>query len=250
MKRILILSAFPDEQKHYINTLKTKETKCFGFVKTTICEYKNTLIYLATTGMGTINAALTLATIAAQVPFDAVFFSGTSGGIDARLKIGDVVVATETFDADIFSIHDNVIGTPFEGALVNPNKEGKTPRFFNAHAKLLEPVKTDKWAFSVFQGRIASSNHFPSPAELFADIKAKNAMAIDMESTALYQFAWASNLPCLAVRGISNILDHKGTDDDVANSDVASSDHAAMLVLDCVDALITSHKSRPSIAKL
>lgn len=242
MKQILILSAFPDEQKHYMATLTVKEKKQLGFVDVTICEHEGVFIYLATTGMGTVNAALVLATLAARMRFDAVFFSGTSGGIDASLKIGDVVVATDAFDADIFSIHEAVVGTPFEAALVNPNKKEKTPRFFEAHPKLLEHAKTDKWAFGVFKGRIATSNHFPSPAELFAEIKAKNSMVIDMESVALYQFSWASNLPCLVVRGVSNVLDHKGVDEDVAQSDVSSSDHAAMLVLDCINALVLLHQ--------
>lgn len=242
MKQILILSAFPDEQKHYMSTLTVKEKKQLGFVDVTICEQEGVLIYLATTGMGTVNAALVLATVAAQIQFDAVFFSGTSGGIDAGLKIGDVVVATDAFDADIFSIHEAVVGTPFEGALVNPNKKEITPRFFEAHPRLLDHTNTDKWAFGVFKGRIATSNHFPSPAELFAEIRAKNSMVIDMESVALYQFSWVSNLPCLVVRGVSNVLNHKGADDDVAKSDVSSSDHAAMLVLDCVNALVLSHK--------
>ena len=67
-------------------------------------------------------------------------------------------------------------------------------------------------------------------------------MVIDMESVALYQFSWASNLPCLVVRGVSNVLDHKGVDEDVAQSDVSSSDHAAMLVLDCINALVLLHQ--------
>ena len=42
--------------------------------------------------MGTINAALVFATLAAHLTPDAVFFSGTAGAIDPKLNIGDVVV--------------------------------------------------------------------------------------------------------------------------------------------------------------
>lgn len=229
--KILILSAFEEEQTYYHNNLDLKPNMQLGFVKVYSCILETTTLYFATTGMGTINAALTLATLAAQINPDYIFFSGTAGGIDPKLKIGDVIVATQAFDADIFSIHDNVKGTPFEPALINPNNGSLTPRFFTADSNLLKNMHQQSEDFSTQHGILATSNHFPSPESLFQQIKANNAIAIDMESAAIYQYAWLSETPSLIVRGISNLLDSDGHDNNVANSDVCASDRAATLIM-------------------
>ena len=129
---ILVLSAFPEEQIYYKKNIVTTSSSTIGFIEVTHCKTASATIYLATTGMGTINAAAVLATLAVHLKPDVVFFSGTAGGIDHRLTIGDVVVGQDAFDADILSIHEAVIGTPFEGALINPNTLKKTPQIYYA----------------------------------------------------------------------------------------------------------------------
>ena len=235
---ILILSAFPEEQDYYKKTLHPYASLKIGFIEVISCQVDSTTIYLATTGMGTINAALVLATLAAHLKPDAVFFSGTAGAIDPKLNIGDVVVGQDAFDADILSIHDAVIGTPFEGALINPNLKEKTPQIYSANEWLLKSATLPQASrYSLFHGRVATSNHFPAPKELFEQIKVNNSMVIDMESAAIYQFGWLTRLPVLVVRAVSNKLDAQGADNEVDNSDIRSSDHAAKLVLHCIETI-------------
>lgn len=235
---ILILSAFPEEQDYYKQTLQPQAPIKIGFIEVITCETASATIYLATTGMGTINAALVLATLAAHLRPDAVFFSGTAGAIDPKLNIGDVVVGQDAFDADILSIHDAVIGTPFEGALINPNTKEKNPQIYSGSEWLLKSATLPLTSrYGLFHGRIATSNHFPAPKELFDQIKANNSMVIDMESAAIYQFGWLTQLPVLVVRAVSNKLDDHGADDKVDSSDIRSSDHAAKLVLHCIEAI-------------
>ncbi len=78
---ILILSAFPEEQDYYMHTLQTQAPIKIGFIEVISCRTENATIYLATTGMGTINASLVLSTLAAHLNPDAVFFSGTAGKV-------------------------------------------------------------------------------------------------------------------------------------------------------------------------
>src|SRR3990167_3981740 len=193
---ILILSAFPEEQDYYKKTLHPQAALKIGFIEVISCQTDSATIYLATTGMGTINAALVLATLAAHLKPDAVFFSGTAGAIDPQLNVGDVVVGQDALDADILSIHGAVVGTPFEGALINPNKQEKTPQIYSANEWLLKfatlPLAS---RYCLFHGRIATSNYFPAPKELFEQIKANHSMVIDMESAAIYQFGWLTQLP-------------------------------------------------------
>ena len=60
---ILILSAFPEEHDYYKRTLHSHASLKIGFIEVLSCQADRATIYLATTGMGTINAALVLATL-------------------------------------------------------------------------------------------------------------------------------------------------------------------------------------------
>lgn len=232
---ILILSAFPEEQDYYKRKYQFHTSLKINFIEVLSCQIENAFVYLATTGMGTINAALVLGILAAHLKPDAVFFSGTSGAIDPRLNIGDVVVGRDAFDADIFSIHDAVINTPFESALINPNKKEKTPQIYSANEWLFKTaILENKPEYNLLYGRIATSNHFPSPKELFVQIKENKSMIIDMESATIYQFGWLSQIPALVVRSVSNKLDAQGRDEEVNNSVISSSDNAAALVWHCI----------------
>jgi adenosylhomocysteine nucleosidase len=235
---ILVLSAFPKEQSYYKETaLKFVREQAVCGISVRVYAYMTHEIYLACTGMGTTNAALVISALAAVHAFEAIFFSGTAGAIDSKLSIGDVVVANETFDADIFSIHDAVAGTPFESALVNPNTQTATPRFFPSTYPSDKYPEFSTMPFNVYQGRVVTSNHFPSPVALFEFIKSQQPLSIDMESNALYQHAWITKVPCLVVRAISNALDDEGGDKAVADSDVSASDHAAQVVMACIENL-------------
>lgn len=234
---ILVLSAFPAEQDYYKKNLHPQVLSKIGLIEVITCQTASATIYLATTGMGTINAAIVLATLAVELKPDAVFFSGTAGAIDPELNIGDVVVGQDAFDADILSIHDTIIGTPFEKALIHPNKKEKTPQIYSGNAWLLKSaILSLAPPYRLFHGRIATSNHFPAPKALFNQIK-KNALVIDMESAAIYQFGWLTQLPVLVVRAVSNKLDDLGVDKEVDSADISSSDHAAKLVLHCIETI-------------
>lgn len=236
MNNYLILSAFPAEQTHYIDTIEIIETKKIAFIDVTVGKLNNKQLYFATTGMGTSNAACVVATLCAMIKFEMVIFSGTCGGIDKRLNIGDVIIAESVFDADIFSIHDAVIGTPFEGALINPNIKEKTPEFFPT-STITDTHDISYQSFHVFTGKLATSNHFPSPAALFQTIQRYAILGIDMESSAIAQFSWLSKVPCMIIRGVSNLLNHKGNDKDVHNADISSSNNAAKTTINLVKKL-------------
>lgn len=232
MKKTLILSALVEEQNYYFQHLKINRTEKIGFVTVSIVQTETTALYLALTGMGTTNAALVLGTLATAIDFDAIFFSGTCGGIAADLKIGDVVIVDDAFDADIFTVHDEVQGTPFEPALIHPHKQEMTPRFYPATLKNLINIEMN---FPIYNGRAATSNHFPSPPAFFEIIKAQHAVIIDMETSVIYQYAWLTNTPCLVVRGVSNLLNEAGGDDHAADADVSSADHAAAVTLAIIE---------------
>ena len=240
-----ILSAMPEELE-YFQSIFQKDT-CNSYLvnglEFKVYEYKNKKILLANTGLGTTFAASVLTLIHHHFHPSYIFFSGTAGGINHSLKLRDVIIVEKAFEAEIQGAFELLPNTPFEGCLTHPLKQQAFPPIYSADAELLNIASnvssTDS---SIYTGTVVSSNAFPAPQELFDRIKSADPYSIDMETSAIYQVAWLLKLRVIAVRGISNILKHNGTDDKVHESDVrGSSEAAAKVVLKIVDAIVLKY---------
>lgn len=187
---------------------------------------------LAFTGLGTTFAASALTLIHSYFQPDYFLISGTAGGIKEGLKIRDVVVVEKAFEAEIQDVFTLVKNTPFESCLKHPMKNDFFPSLYSANAELLSLSESlNLKDITLHKGTIVSSNTFPAPKELFNKIKSFDPYSIDMETSAFYQTAWLLNAKVLAVRGISNILNHDGSDDKIHESDLKGSSLAAASVL-------------------
>lgn len=208
-----------------------------------VYDYKNQKILLANTGFGTTFAASVITLIYQYFHPDYVFLSGTAGGINPKLKICDVVIVEKAFEAEIQGAFKLLKGTPFESCLTHPLNKQVFPSIYFADEDLLNIASnmsaTDS---SIYRGTAVSSNTFPAPQELFDRIKTEDPYSIDMETSAVYQVAWLLKIRVLAIRGISNLLNHDGTDDKIDESDVkGSSEAAAKVVLKILDHLLAGH---------
>tara|TARA_A100001015_G_scaffold37020_1_gene40774 strand:- start:656 stop:1159 length:504 start_codon:yes stop_codon:yes gene_type:complete len=162
--------------------------------------------------------------------------------------IGDVIIAAQAFDADIFNIHNTIANTDFSSALIHPNTDTLTPRFYSADTTLLTLAQSVSHTHNnVSSGIIATSNHFPAPKALFELIKNNHADIIDMESAAIYQYSWLTGIPSLVVRGISNRLNANGDDEDTSCCDIDNSAaNAANIIIHCTKQLRRQHLSKSS----
>ena len=165
------------------------------------------------------------------------------GGINPKLKICDVVIVEKAFEAEIQGAFKLLKGTPFESCLTHPLNKQVFPSIYFADENLINIASnisaTDS---SIYRGTAVSSNTFPAPQELFDRIKTEDPYSIDMETSAVYQVAWLLKIRVLAIRGISNLLNHDGTDDKINESDVkGGSEAAAKVVLKILDHLLTGH---------
>lgn len=196
-------------------------------------EIANKKIAICVSGIGTSFSAIVTGSLCSELNPKAIFFCGTCGGIDPKLKIGDIIIASSAFEAEIQNMNTAFAGTPFEDGLTHPSKQQIPALKYNADATLLEHAKKIMPANkNIYFGPLASSNQFPSPADLFAELKKQKTLAIDMETSAIYQAGWLLNTPCLAVRCVSNCLDNKGNDPDIhsAKAEDAAKIAAAVLI--------------------
>ena len=183
------------------------------------------------TGMSLVNAAMNNQSAVDHFHPAAVFFTGIAGGIDPDLHPGDVVVPTRWhYHSEAFYVNET---SPGQFALpaffkqkylnfgmifpedVTVKREGmndweEVPEF-RADDKLLAAAQratggADGSYKVVFGGDGVSGSVFCDNAEYRRWIsRVWKAQCVDMESAAIAQVCWQNKVPCLIVRGLSDL---------------------------------------------
>lgn len=239
--KILIASAFDAEQTTIKEKLSSSSRKTIQSSSITLetQSYKNHQIYFVSTGIGTVCAGVVAGSLFQTLQPDVIIFAGTAGGLNG-VKIGDIVIGKMAMDVDIWDMHDAIKNTPFESVLTNPINHRLTPKIYEPDVELLK-LATEinvEHAFPVHVGMIGTTNYFPAPAFMFDFIKQQQILALDMESSAIYQAAWMLNRKALVIRGISNLLNDKGEDENIHEAEVdRCANNLADYLLHFIDAL-------------
>lgn len=255
-----IISAMPEELEFVEQKLSYSAHNLIvaDNFKFKLYEFKGKKIITAHSGIGLGFAASLLTFIHLNFKPSHVFIIGTAGGINHQVKLCDVVIAEKSFETEMQTVFSMVKNTPFENCLKHPLKKAYFPSQFSASSDLLNLCKNLSVPnTTIFCATVASSNTFPAPKELFSIIKSLNAYAIDMETSAFYQTAWLLGINILSIRGISNLLQHDGTDDNLKSSDITGSTQAATATLFAIleklisqDNSITTFELDPEAAML
>ena len=160
-------------------------------------------VALLQSGIGKVAAAMGTTALLQLAKPDLVINTGSAGGVAEGLKVGDVIVSTET------QYHD-VDVTAFGYA---KGQFPACPVTFVSDTKLVELV--DRVATQLGQhvkrGLICSGDSFIQGGERLAQIKQDfpKVIAVEMEATAIAQVCHAFNVPFVVVRAISDAGDGK-----------------------------------------
>ncbi|MGQ3892598.1 5'-methylthioadenosine/S-adenosylhomocysteine nucleosidase [Legionella sp. CNM-4043-24] len=205
-------------------------------------------LLLTPTGIGTVFAGSIITLVHSLFRMDCMLFIGTAGAIHDALKIRDIILVESAFEAESQSMFSALKDTPFESCLTHPlTKEALRP-VYAADPDLIALAESSI-DLPIIRGPVVSSNSFPSPKELFPDLKKDGVLSIDMETSAFYQMAWLLGIPSLAVRAVSNQLDHQGDDEHVAESDVAGSIRVASeYVIKLIHVLAKQHPNEQNVS--
>ena len=198
MKKIGIICALSKECEQLISRLQTHQTVSFGpfeFVKGQLngCE-----IILTQCGMGKVNAAMGTLELIKNFQPDYVINSGVAGGLNPALSTLDSVIGTQ------YVYHDMWCGDGNEYGQVQD-----LPTYFPASPILLAAAERayEKTPHAVHTGLICTGDQFISGEEPAAKILQHfpQALACDMESTAIAQVCYRYNVPFLCMRLISDV---------------------------------------------
>lgn len=190
-----ILTAMSVEFSQIENLLIDKRTAKNGPHTFSIGRIGRHQIVLMQCGMGKVNAAAGASNLIMTYHPACIISTGCAGGIDASLRVGDVVVSRKVCYHDVFCGDEIEIGQ-IQGL----------PRFFDGNEKLLKVAASLQSNVKVVSGLICSGDRFVTTASDVETIKSKypQGMACDMESMAIAHVCYLWNVAFLSFRVISD----------------------------------------------
>lgn len=207
-----------EEQAGLIDHMQQAQTFRYGKRTYTQGQLWNRDCVCVLSGIGKVAAAITATTLIERFGVSQIIFTGTAGGIDARLNTGDVVVAEELVQHDMDAsplfpkyevpltgvsrfVADTDLGEQLAAAAADFLRT-------NVHAAVTED---DRRAFGLHAprlhtGLIASGDRFINGhAERDALIVGlPGLLAIEMEGAAVAQVCFEFDVPFAVVRTISD----------------------------------------------
>ena len=158
-------------------------------------------VALLKSGIGKVAAAIGTTLLLEHCQPDVVINTGSAGGLDPRLNVGDIVVSTEVryHDADV---------TAFG---YEPGQMAQCPPAFVADSNLINVAEQciNLLDMNAVRGLVCSGDAFINGAEPLARIKAMfpQVAAVEMEATAIGQVCHQFGIPFVVVRAISDVAD-------------------------------------------
>ncbi len=214
---IAVLAAMAEELAPLLGELACTEVYANKVVKVRQTAGDKPLL-LVQTGIGKANAAAAAAIVIERFHPSALINIGSAGGFAPHVRVGDVVVGTET-------LYSDVDATCFNYRL---GQVPQMPPSYPGDEKLLAAARSLA-AAAEFAGRVAfgpilTSDSFMSDPARVAGIMAAfpEAYASDMEGAAIAEASYQCGVPFLNVRSMSDIAGQKAAESFDENLDLAA----------------------------
>lgn len=188
-------------------------------------QYGEHDIILLQCGIGKVAAAMGTTLLLEHFAPDCVINTGSAGGFDSELSIGDLVLADEV------RFHDNDV-TAFG---YEPGQMAGQPAAFMTHAQLRElaaQAVADVGEVHCKTGLICSGDVFMSDSQRVAAVRQQfpQMAACEMEAAAIGQVCHAYQKPFLVIRALSDIAGQESSQSFDAFLEQAAT-HSARLVM-------------------
>lgn len=184
-----------------------------------------TEVVAVVSGVCKVNAA-----IAAQILIDrfgvtAVINSGTAGGMDAKLRIYDTVVATECCYHDVA---ENIL-TEYHPHMETVFFES-SPHLLRLSQKAVENLGLR----NVYYGRMVTGEAFITDEGRGKIIENYAPLSVDMETAGIAHVCYVNGIPFLSIRCITDTAEHSGNETFHANC-ARASEVAANLTMEIIN---------------
>ncbi len=196
-----VICAMDEELAILKDSLENSQRKEISGTQFFSGEINNQPVVLVKSGIGKVAAGINTAVLIDEFKVDAVINSGSAGGIGQGLKVGDIVISTQT------AYHD-VDVTP---AGYKIGQLPDCPQIFQASPTLVDGISkaAKKSGLLTHQGLIVSGDQFIADKKKIAIIKKNfpDALACEMEGAAVGQVAYMKKTPYVVIRAMSDVGD-------------------------------------------
>lgn len=164
-------------------------------------------VTLVKSGIGKVNASIATTLLIERFNVDAVINTGSAGGINEGLAIGDLVVATELSYNDT----DNRVFNYTYGQIP------AMPETYESNKKLNQRIAAvaESQDWTVSSGQIVTGDSFISSQTQIDTIKNHfpNALVTEMEGAAVAQTCYQFDVPFTVIRAVSDAGDESASVD-------------------------------------
>jgi len=227
-----VIAAMEKELSILCSAMGKFETHKFGGFEFYTGKIEGHDVTLLCCGIGKVNAAVGCALLVHQFKPACVINTGSAGGIDPSLKVGDAVISTGL-------IYHDVDVTAFNYA---PGQLPRQPQIFPVDEKLVklakdavDELKREKAlpaSFNHCSGIIGSGDVFMHEPERIAEVRKvfPDIAAVEMEGAAIAHCCHLFSVPVLVIRALSDVA---GTQSPVSFDEFLpiASKHSADIVI-------------------
>lgn len=229
--KIAIIGAMEEEVTLLRDNIEERTQETVANCEFTFGKMNGTDVILLRSGIGKVNAAMSTTILLEKYKPDCIINTGSAGGFNPLLNVGDVVISTEVrhHDVDV-----TVFGYEY-------GQVPQLPAAFVADDKLIaiaEAAANEMDEFQIVKGLIATGDSFMDDPKRVDFVRTKFAdlQAVEMEAAAIAQVAHQFNVPFVIIRSLSDIA---GKESDISFDQFIDKAalHSAKLVMKMVDAL-------------
>ena len=199
--KIAIIGAMPQEVEILCSLMLEPKTTEIANCKIFEGKINNRPVAVLQSGIGKVAAAMSTTLLIQQFKPDMIINTGSAGGLDLNLNVGDVIISTEVRHHDV-----DVTAFGYEKGQLPAN-----PAAFLPNEQLVEVAKkqAEKLGLNAVSGLICSGDAFINGADKIAQIRADfpQVAAVEMEAAAIAQVCHAMQIPFVVVRAISDVAD-------------------------------------------
>jgi adenosylhomocysteine nucleosidase len=198
--KIAIIGAMEEEVALLRENIEERTQETVAGCEFTFGKMHGTDVILLRSGIGKVNAAMSTTILLEKYKPDFIINTGSAGGFNPALNVGDVVISTEVRHHDV-----DVTAFGYEYGQVP-----QLPAAFLADEKLrsvAESAALEMAEIQVEKGLIATGDSFmqdPKRVE-FVRTKFENLQAVEMEAAAIAQVAHQFGIPFVIIRSLSDI---------------------------------------------
>ncbi|OIK17038.1 5'-methylthioadenosine/S-adenosylhomocysteine nucleosidase [Bacillus sp. MUM 116] len=229
--KIAIIGAMEEEVTLLRDNIDGRSQETVAGCEFTFGQMNGTDVILLRSGIGKVNAAMSTTILLEKYKPDYIINTGSAGGFNPSLNVGDAVISTEVRHHDV-----DVTAFGYEYGQVP-----QLPAAFTADQKLIEVAENaakELDNFQIVKGVIATGDSFmEDPARVeFVRSKFDDLQAVEMEAAAIAQVAHQFGVPFVIIRSLSDIA---GKESEVSFDQFIdqAARHSATLVMKMVAAL-------------